>query len=116
MWCSDSHRFYAFLLRLLCCFSYAGGIIPAVPPANKTLVDDLDALLGGVPAAAPPAAATTVVAGGPSSAPPAVSDDLLNLLGMGLGPSPSPAPVTVPPAVVHDLGPPALCGKVPGLC
>ncbi len=71
-----------------------GGLsVPAAAPASKALVDDLDALLGGVPAAPPAPAAAGVAAAAP--APPAVSDDLLNLLGVGPA---AAAPVVAAPA------------------
>ncbi|GLC40655.1 hypothetical protein PLESTB_000036100 [Pleodorina starrii] len=87
-----------------------GGVSTAAAPTNRALVDDLDALLGGVPAPAPPVAASVAAAGAAPPAPPAVSDDLLNLLGMGPGPSPAvaaaaPAPPADPLAAI--LGGPA---------
>ncbi|GIL79860.1 hypothetical protein Vretimale_12443 [Volvox reticuliferus] len=76
-----------------------------VPAASKTLVDDLDALLGGVPAAAPPAVTAATAAASVAPAPPAVSDDLLNLLGVGLGPSPAAAaPTPVADPLANILG------------
>ncbi|GFR48866.1 hypothetical protein Agub_g10715 [Astrephomene gubernaculifera] len=80
-----------------------GGSAPAAAPAPRALVDDLDALLGGVPAAAPAAAgAAAAAAAAPAVA--AVSDDLLNLLGMGAGPA-APAAVPAAAATAAAVGP-----------
>ncbi|KAG2501574.1 hypothetical protein HYH03_000079 [Edaphochlamys debaryana] len=77
---------------------------PTPAAAPRALVDDLDALLGGVPSAAPaPAAAPGVAVPVPAAAPSAVSDDLLSLLGGSPGPAvPPPAPVPAPAAAAAD--------------
>eukprot|EP00198_Chlamydomonas_reinhardtii_P006516 XP_001695852.1 gamma-adaptin [Chlamydomonas reinhardtii] len=86
-----------------------GSPAPAAAAAPKALVDDLDALLGGVPTTAPaPAAAAAPTAGlapmAAAAAAPAVSDDLLNLLGVGATPLVAPPPAAAAPTIVAWQG------------
>ncbi|KXZ55609.1 hypothetical protein GPECTOR_2g1159 [Gonium pectorale] len=85
-----------------------GAPAPVAAPAVKSLVDDLDALLGGVPAAAPPAASATAAPGASTAAAvAAVSDDLLNLLGVGpaVPPAAPPAPTLAPSSAAAAVDP-----------